>query len=399
MNKQELHETLQNFGRALAENKLPLTFFIGGDVEFGRIDIINQTEPGLVLKKLLTKLTAETLNVNEEDVDEYFITYYLMMNTSVLIEHTSSSLATGVYQPSIDSGVFTLDEDEIKEMYKVHKQEVPDKALKDLQKAIAGVENSTMLNKFKAVRLDWSKCKTSNPRSLMSYDDGVHILPIDVIVGYVDKLKDMARTQILKIKYRRRNTAERLQYVTLNMDAINLVYREDLTFANEFHQWCTPTPQLRYHGVFASYDNLKGFWRVGDLGLSRFSHLATRLISLSRITSIELATQKDLNEMKKYVNVDLEAVLDIFIHYATQFTDEQKDGVMRDLGANEELIRFVQSQVTIFSTTYIKFLHDYMSTHQELFTGYTGVKTKRYEDAINIQRNEIKFGSTEEIDF
>lgn len=398
MDKHQLRETLQSFGRALADNNLPLTFFMGGDVEFGRVDVMNSTEPGKYLKSVLEDLTAKAFGVDKELIDELMITFYLMMNTSVLIEHTAHSVRSGQYQASIDREVLTLDEDEIKEMYRLHGQEIPEKAWKDLNKAIDGIQANYSVSKIKALRIDWGRCKTTNPRKLTDYDDGIHIIPVDVMVGYLDKLKELARTKILKIKYRRTNNADRIQYVTLSTEATNLVYKEDLRFANTFHEMSTPKPFL-YHGVYTHFETIEGFWKVPDLGLSRFIGNPTRRVSLSRIIELKFAGQDDLNEIMKYVNVDIDNVLDMFIFYATQLTPEQTDKVMRDLSATTDLIQFVQSQVTIFSTMYLKSLHDYMVTNQELFNGYTGIKTSAYEDALHLRNTDIKFGNTTEIDF
>jgi hypothetical protein len=399
VDKQELRQMLQSYGRALAENHLPLTFFVGGDVEFGRVDTLNQTEAGKVLKSILEDEASQTFNVDKEYIDELLLTYYLMLNTSVLIEHTAHGVATGVYQPTVVRGVFTLDEDEIRDMYKLHRMEVPDKAWKDLNNVANSIPTSYNMSKIKAVKLDWQRCKTTNPRALMNYDDGIHIIPTDVLVGYLDKLKETARTAILKITYKRVNTATREQYVTLNKDAINMIYKEDLRFANDFYEQCHPSTFL-YHGVHTNVEALNGFWKVGDLGISRFSFNGGRHISLSRIMDIKLATQKDLSAIKRYVNVDLDSVLDIFAHYVTMLDAEGKDKVMRDLGSNDpDLIKFVQMQMTIFTTTYQKFLHDYMVNNQEWFKGYTGIKQSQYENSYNLSSSEIKFGSTAEIDF
>jgi len=400
LEKKELQRVLQEFGSALAENLIPLTFFVGGEVEFGRVDIMNQTEPGKLLKSMLIKETSTLFNVPEDDVDELLITYYLMINGSVLVEHTAHSVATGVYQPSIDRGVFTLDEDEIRLMYKLHGiEEIPEKAWRDLSNAVSGIPANYNIDKIKAVRLDWQKCKTTNPRSLMNYDDGVHIIPCDVIVGYSAKLRELARTSFLKLTYKKVNTTNRVQYVTLNQQIINEVYKKDLRFANDFFERCTPTP-FQYHGNYTFFDTLQGFWRVGDLGISRFVYNGNRHISLSRLTEIKLGDNKEFEEVKKYVDVDLDNVVDLFIHYISRLDKAGVDRVMRDLDCqNTDLIQFVQAQVTIFSTTYQKRLHDYMSTNQELFNGYTGIKDNQFGNAYNMQGSDIQFGSTEEIDF
>lgn len=236
MDKEYLRKMLQDFGVALAENLLPLTFFVGGDVEFGRVDILNKTKPGKVLKKILAEETAKSFGITVEDVDELLMTYYLMTKTSVLVEHTAKNLSSGHFQKSINRGIFTLDEDEIKEMYKLHHEDVPDKALRDWNNAVTGIIGAYNINKIKGVRLDWQRCKTTNPRSLMDYDNGVHIIPVDVLVGYQDKLRELARTQILKFTYKRVNTSDRVQYVTLSKDVIDEVYKKDLKFANDFFE-------------------------------------------------------------------------------------------------------------------------------------------------------------------
>ena len=400
MNKQELRSMLQDFGQALAENKLPLTFFVGGDVEFGRLDILNQTEPGKLLKGILEKETATVLNVDLEYVDELLITYYLMMNTSVLIEHTGHSVSTGVYQPSIDRGVFTLDEEEIKTMYKLHGVDnIPDKAWKDLNNAISGISANYNISKIKALRLDWGKCKTTNPRSLMSYDDGIHIIPTDVIAGYQSKLLEMSLSGAYKITYKRVNTADRVQYVTLNRDIINDIYKDDLKFANTFHEVSTPK-SFNYHGKQVYTSTLNGFWAVGDLGLSRFVFNPKRHLSLSRITEIKEVNESDVKEIRKYVNVDLESVVDLFMHYLSKLDATQRGRVAKDIGCeNPNLAEYVQAQVTIFSTTYLKYLHDYMMTNQEIFEGYTGIKQNNFENPHSLSGSNIQFGSTENIDF
>lgn len=400
MEREELIKVLQNFGSALAENHIPLTFFVGGDVEFGRTDVMNDTEPGRYLKSLLEKEACKALDISEEYIDELLVTYYLMMHTTVLIEHTDHSVATGQYQPSINRGIFTLCEEEIKLMYKSHGvKEIPSKAYRDLNNAMEGIQSNFAVSKIKALKLNWSKGTTTNPRSLMTYDDGVHIIPTDVLIGYHSKLREMSTKNVYKFTYKRVNTADRVQYVTLNKEVINSVYSEDLAFANDFFEVSTPKPFL-YHGIHTFIDTMQGFWSIGDLGLSRFGGNPKRRVSLSRITDISVASDNDVKDIKKYVNVDLDSVLDSFIFYVSQLDEEQLSRVSKDLNStNPNIIEFVQAQVTVFTTTFLKALHDYMIMNQEIFNGYTGIKKNMHENTYNTSNTEIKFGSTDSIDF
>lgn len=51
MDKKTLQETLQNYGRALADHMLPLTFIVGEEMEFGRQDLLNNSEPRKHVKR------------------------------------------------------------------------------------------------------------------------------------------------------------------------------------------------------------------------------------------------------------------------------------------------------------------------------------------------------------
>lgn len=399
MEKQELRSMLFEFGHAIAINYLPLTFFVGGDVEFDRIDIMNNTEPGKQLKSILIDEAHSSLGVPKEQIDELLLTYFLMVNTSVLVEQVGSSISTGVYQPSIDRAVFTLDEDEVNDMFKVYNLKVPEKALRDLNKCINSLSDNFNNNKIKGLKLDWGNAKTSNPRKMPNYDDGVHIIPTDVLVGYYTGLRELASKNALTINYKRVNSTDRKHFTTLNRDIINNVYSEDLQFANTFVEVSTPRA-ITYHQRHVPADVLSGFWSIGDLGLSRFVINPKRKISLSRITSIKHTSDTDFKEIRKFVNVDLDSVVDIFLHYALQLNDADRDRIMRDLDCdNPDLMHFIQARQAIFTSSYSKFLHDYMLENQDLFKGYTGVKTKAYENTFNMQNTQLNFGSTHKINF
>ncbi|MGF2715313.1 hypothetical protein ACQUY5_24165, partial [Bacillus cereus] len=303
MDKKTLQETLQNYGRALAENMLPLTFIMGAEMEFKRQDLFNDSEPGNMLRNILTENTRVAFGMQDTNqVTDLLIVYYLMLNTSILVEHTTHTHKGGKYQPDVERGVYTLDKEEIEYMFKTHGMETPDKVYKDLQRVSESIAEHYTTNKIKGIRLDFRKARAVNPRSLMVFDDGVHVVPVDVIVGYLQGLREHAKTGILKITYKRVNQADRTQYVTVNMDAINDVYNVDLRFADTFFEVSSPKTYM-YHGQPCYAETHSGFWKVGDLGISRFEMQASRQISLARITEVKLATRSEYEALKKYVNV------------------------------------------------------------------------------------------------
>ncbi|MEC2463382.1 hypothetical protein P9X10_00525 [Bacillus cereus] len=401
MDKKTLRQTLQNYGRALADNMLPLTFIVGEDVEFGREDILNNTEPGNMLRDILSEGAGRTFGIEDPNqVTDLLIVYYLMLNTSILVEHSTHSHKGGKYQPDVDRGVFTLDEEEIEDMFKSHGVETPEKVYKDLKRVSDSIGQHYTLNEIKGIRLEHSKAKAVNPRSLMVFDNGVHVVPVDVIVGYIEGLREHAKTGILKITYKRVNQVDRTQYVTINKDVINDVYKEDLNFADMFFQVSNPKA-YPYHDSWAYGETYGGFWKVGDLGLSRFEHQASRQISISRITEVKLATRKEYEGLKKYVNIDLEGVEEAFSYYICKLEEEQVKQVKNHINCPEtiDILNFINSQISIFTTTYRKQLHDYMVMNQEHFAGYTGIKTDIYGQSKQFSGRDIAFGQTEHMDF
>jgi hypothetical protein len=401
VDKKTLQETLQNYGRALADHMLPLTFIVGEEMEFGRQDLLNNSEPGNMLRDILTENAKTAFGMQDSSqVTDLLIVYYLMLNTSILVEHTTHTHKGGTYQPDVDRGVFTLDREEIEYMYNTHGVETPEKVYKDLQRVSESIAEHYTTNKIKGLKLDFRKAKVVNPRSLMSFDDGIHVIPVDVIVGYLQGLREHAKTGILKITYKRVNQVDRTQYVTLNKEAINDVYKEDLMFADTFYEVSNPK-SYQYHGQPCHAETHSGFWKVGDLGISRFEFQASRQVSLARITEVKLATRSEYEGLKKYVNVDLEGVEEAFGHYVCQLDEEQTKEVKNHLNAPEtvDVLHYVNGQIAIFTTTYRKRLHDYMVMNQEHFTGYTGIKTDIYGQSKEFSGKDVAFGQTEHMDF
>lgn len=400
MDKQTLRLTLQNYGRALAENMLPLTFIVGSEMEFKRVDTLNDSEPGKLLRSFLEQGASEVFNIPVESMDDLLVIYYLMLNTSVLIEKGSHSSSTGSSQPSVDRYLYTLDEEEIKDFYRLFAQDYPEKASKDLESISSAIGVAYNTGQIKGIKIDLAKRKTVKPRTFINFDNSVHVIPTDVIIGYQDALRNMCANNILKITYKRVNLADREQFVTVNRQCINDVYKDDLNFADSFFNVSNPTP-IMYHGLNTYTEALKGFWKVGDLGISRFSFHGHRHLSLSRIMSITYATHKDYEQVKKYVNVDLEGVEDAFAHFVSRLEEEHLKVVRDSLGVppDIETIQFVKGQIAIFTTMYRKSLHDYMALNQEMFKGYTGIKDNMYSQTQQFSGKDVAFGKTMHMDF
>lgn len=403
MDRQQMKDILVNYGRGLAEHNIPLTFIVGSEQEYGRLDVLNNTKPGNVLQNILYEQTSELFGIDKEEVDDLMAVYYLMTVTSILIETPSTSGFSGnegYYIPDIKRNVYTLDREELQWFHRTRGIEWTDRMDNTLDRVYQEIETQIMLSRVRGLRLDWSKSKVVNPRTSEAFDSRVHVLPVDVIIGYKQGLIEKATKNVLKVTYMKGNGTEREQFVTLNRDIIFDVYKEDPQFAESFHQRSI-TPTIPYFNNKIDGDVVRGFWSLGDLGLSRFVDIPTRKISLARIIKVGVATESEMSTLRRYVNIDIEEVKPTFLNYIPNMTDEQLRYVKVELGCRveDELTQHIEAQDVIYTVTFRRQLHDFMLMNQEIFKGYTGVKDNAYENSYNTSGNEVQFGSTMEIDF
>ena len=129
------------------------------------------------------------------------------------------------------------------------------------------------------------------------------------------------------------------------------------------------------------------FFKVPEVGLSRYDVTGTRSIDVARLLNIRI-----VNEVSRYfIDADIDSVVDNFKELIEQKMIRHQEDlplIYKDMTGEEPLPNMtttdfitalyndVDKKNTIQSTTYRQSLHIYMITHPQYFPNYTGIRVQ-----------------------
>lgn len=208
--------------------------------------------------------------------------------------------------------------------------------------------------------------KITQPRSALDfYNKIVKITPLFLIGAFVEGITPSLCKEIIKFTYIKDNSQERELITTLSPTILMKYY--DAEFAQKM--------------LNNSENNFgRGYIRVPELGSSKYDETGVRALNLCRITSIEILNEID----PSYISVDFNLILPTFkmalneindINILSMLYQGLKNDVPRSTSVNElkaDINSFIDSQFLLGTTTFQKFLHNYMLNYKMIFKGYTG---------------------------
>lgn len=217
--------------------------------------------------------------------------------------------------------------------------------------------------------------KITQPRSALNFKHKiVRVTPLFLIGAFVEGITPSLGKEIIKFTYIKDNSQERELITTLSPSILMKYY--DAEFAQKMLNNCE-----NHFG--------RGYIRVPELGCSKYDETGVRALNLCRITSIEILNEID----PSFISVDFNLILPTFKMTLNDINDFNvlnmlyqglKNDIPKSRDINElkaSINSFVDSQYLLGTTTFLKFLHNYMLTYRMIFKGYTG-KPKEYANNV-----------------
>jgi len=247
---------------------------------------------------------------------------------------------------------------------------------------IAMSQGELSLNKLRAIRLnDSSKGKTLTvPRSPIDLA-GARVVPLFMIASYLRGILPTMEENILCFKYLKDNGTLRELNTTLS-DSIMKDYYSDVMYVSNIMGYLDVN-KTDYFGLKLSSKASRGYIRVPEVGASIYDASGTRSLNLARLVSVEKVAEVD----RSYINVDLDSAPESFLLLCEQMVNPNPEYLQPIYNAitgntdiefisSAEIITALRTEVatktSYLSTTYKRSLHEFMVSHPEWFSHYTG---------------------------
>jgi hypothetical protein len=226
------------------------------------------------------------------------------------------------------------------------------------------------LGSLRVLKLSMNKkggFKIVQPRAGLNFGTcKIKVTPLFLLMTFIKGVTPMLQSNIVKFKYIKDNIVERELTTTLSREIMRQYYQDSELVENIFNRCETRIE--------------RGFIRLPELGLSRYDATGVRSLNMSRITSIEVVDSVDA----RYIDVDFATIMPAFkvaldgvkslevLERIYKALNQELVRVMDLDEAKEGLRAFVDSQHTLGTTTFLRFLHDVMMANLDIFKGYTG---------------------------
>ena len=217
--------------------------------------------------------------------------------------------------------------------------------------------------------------KVVKPRNFFNVSNNVKVTPLFFMTIFLDKLQHILENNIVKFTYVKDNLIEREFVTTLSKDILMRYYDVDYV-------------QKLINGVEVVIN--RGYVKLPELGISKYDETGVRSLNISRITSMCVVDDID----SRFINVDFSNILTSFRDSIEQIRDmrvlafifEELSGqvlsVKTVIEARNFILSYVDSQNTIFTTTFLRKLHIFMISLHDLFGDYDGLQ-KQYTGKKN----------------
>lgn len=208
----------------------------------------------------------------------------------------------------------------------------------------------------------------TQPRNAVKLGKNVRIMPIVLLQVFSTYIEAQLRTGILEFTYRKDDRTTRVLNSTLN-PSIFMKYYKDA------ERWNTVSSN-----VSAMLN--RGYIKIPELGLSKYDESGVRSLNLMRVERMRKVDDID----SSFIDVDINCIVDEFKKavdeaYTKNTIQKLYNFVMRTeisvdkMVARDALNNWVDTQVMVGSTTFLKSLHNAMIANKELFPKYTGTST------------------------
>lgn len=244
-------------------------------------------------------------------------------------------------------------------------------------------------NKLRLAKLNNSSSKGTSitiPRNAIDSNE-ITVYPLFSLYAFVKGLEESLNSEIVQFTYLKDNGTERVVPTTLNKEILYDYYSEDKDFVDRGYATLTWF-DTKIGGMMLSSTQGRGYVRAFEIGTSRFDSTGTRSINLARLLKVETVSEVS----REFINVDVESTPVAFEEGLNNMLVKRPDQVkllfkeivgeaskegLTDVQVAVELRKWLDTQVTILSTSFKRELHRFLLTHPQWFPTYTGLPLEK----------------------
>lgn len=224
------------------------------------------------------------------------------------------------------------------------------------------------------------------PRSAVESEQ-MTVYPLFSLYAFEKGLEESLNKEIVQFTYLKDNGTERVVPTTLNKDILYDYYSEDKDFVDRGYSQLSWF-DTKIGGMTLSSTQNRGYVRAFEIGTSRFDSSGTRSINLARLLKVETVDSVS----REFINVDLDSTPTAFEdglnkllvknpeqvrQLYTEATGVSPKSELTDVQVATELRKWLETQVTILSTSFKRELHRFMVSHPQWYGTYTGLPLER----------------------
>ena len=251
---------------------------------------------------------------------------------------------------------------------------------------IQTVQTEVNTDVIRMVKLNNTKAKGNNitvPRTAYKVKDMLCI-PLYMIYAYIAGLTELLKTDIVRFTYVKDNDTLRVLDSTINNEILRDFYNNSDFVSNMIRG--IDLASVDCGGLMLPKHINRGYVKIPEIGSSVYDETGVRSLNLGRLLKIEIIKKEDVDT--SFVNIDLNSVVANFDNcidycmknmpntlreiYNTLTGKNDLNDTDTDVVINTKLWEYINTNVAIFSTSFIRQLHLFIVAHPEWFPLYTG---------------------------
>lgn len=218
------------------------------------------------------------------------------------------------------------------------------------------------------------------PRNASNIKD-MKCIPLFMLYAYIQGLKTVFSSNIVKFTFEKDNGTLREMPVTISEDILRDYYSDNIYISTMLSGIDIET--MQQGGLMLPSKISRGYIKLPEVGASVYDGTGVRSLNVARILRAEIVQDVD----RTFIHVDLSSTLENFnngIEYALKNFEDKIPDIYRGVLGKEppegvpilslatEMATFCSDRVMILSTTFQRQLHLFMVKNPQWFPLYTG---------------------------
>lgn len=319
---------------------------------------------------------------------------YLMTVSICYVEVEKWHTVNGVNQPTYDKMLVTRNPQIMAAWMGTTVQEMQGKYSRRVSSLSSELEEGVI----RFVRLNQSTKgnSISVPRNTFN-SKNMKCIPLFMLYAFQEGLFTVLSDSIVEVTFLKDNHTERTIYTTINEGIIRKFYTDQIFIDTMLRGIDIKT--VVQGSMKLSSKVHRGYIKVPEIGASQYDSTGTRSINMARISKMRKVDESEVDTT--FIDVDLNSVVSNFLdsidYLGKKSPDLVKDVYKALLGSEAKelpddtsLATYIElcsnevlSKESILSTTYLRWLHNFMISNPVYFPLYTGKPTKISNMATN----------------